>query len=57
MVKWKGMDDDDTWELEENLNCRNLIKAYEEGANGSEEFVVEKIHNKRKRNGKVKKIQ
>lgn len=45
-------DDDDTWELKENLNCHNLIKEFEEG---TDVFEVEEIKNKRVRNGKVSK--
>merc|ERR1712223_557941 len=61
LIKWKGWgSDDNTWEDETNLNCDNLIKAFnkksekkESDNDSDEEFVVEKVLDKRTNKGKV----
>merc|ERR1712156_1086653 len=67
LVKWKGWDEEDnTWEIESNINSRKLIDEYnknnpsisegeesEEEESTDEDYEVEAIVDKRKRRGKI----
>ena len=62
LLKWLGYsNEENTWEPQENVDCFDLIKAFDERQKSKvndeeveEEYIVEKVVDKRvKRNGKV----